>query len=74
MGFDDDERVYLPAAQMLRLLGITRVRLLTNNPGKVEALAQHGIEVSERVPHVFPSNDHNLGYLTTKATRGGHLF
>ncbi|RAU23744.1 GTP cyclohydrolase II [Paramagnetospirillum kuznetsovii] len=74
LGFDDDERIYLPAAQMLRLLGIGRVRLLTNNPGKVESLARHGIEVAERVPHVFPSNDHNQGYLRTKATRGGHLF
>ncbi len=74
LGFDDDERIYLPAAQMLRLLGIGRVRLLTNNPGKMEALARHGIEVAERVSHVFPSNDHNQGYLLTKATRGGHLF
>ena len=74
LGFDDDERIYLPAAQMLRLLGIRRVRLLTNNPGKVDALARHHIEVVERVPHVFPSNDHNQGYLHTKATRGGHLF
>lgn len=74
LGFDDDERIYLPAAQMLRLLGISRVRLLTNNPLKVDALARHGIEVTERVPHVFPSNDHNQGYLRTKATRSGHLF
>lgn len=74
LGFDDDERIYLPAAQMLRLLGIGRVRLLTNNPLKVDALARHGVEVTERVPHVFPSNDHNQGYLRTKATRSGHLF
>ncbi|TAN65115.1 MAG: GTP cyclohydrolase II [Magnetospirillum sp.] len=74
LGFDDDERIYLPAAQMLRLLGIKRVRLLTNNPGKVDSLARHQIEVAERVPHVFPSNDHNQGYLRTKAIRGGHLF
>lgn len=74
LGFDDDERIYQPAAQMLRLLGIGRVRLLTNNPMKVDALAAHGIEVTERVPHVFPANDHNKGYLRTKATRGGHLF
>lgn len=74
LGFDDDERIYQPAAEMLRLLGIARVRLLTNNPLKVEALARHGIEVAERVPHVFPSNDHNLAYLRTKQTRSGHLF
>ncbi|MBF0334810.1 MAG: GTP cyclohydrolase II, partial [Alphaproteobacteria bacterium] len=74
LGFDDDERIYLPAAEMLRLLGIGRVRLLTNNPLKVAALARHGIDVIERVPHIFPANDHNAGYLRTKATRGGHLF
>ncbi|PKU21789.1 GTP cyclohydrolase II [Telmatospirillum siberiense] len=74
LGFDDDERIYLPAAEMLRLLGIQHVRLLTNNPGKVEGLARHGVEVIERVPHVFPSNGHNAAYLHTKATRSGHLF
>jgi GTP cyclohydrolase II len=73
LGFDDDERIYLPAVQMLRQLGVARVRLLTNNPAKVGALARHGIEVTERVPLVMPSNDHNRGYLTTKARRSGHL-
>jgi len=73
LGFDADERVYLPAAEMLRQLGISRVRLLTNNPEKVAALTRCGIAVTERVPHVFPSNDHNERYLRTKATRSGHL-
>ncbi len=74
LGFDDDERIYQPAARMLGLLGITQVRLMTNNPLKVDALAAHGIQVVERVRHVFPANDHNQGYLRTKATRAGHLF
>ena len=74
LGFDDDERVYLPAVRMLRVLGFTRVRLLTNNPAKVGALSRHGIEVVERVAHTFPSNAHNWGYLQTKAKRSGHLF
>jgi len=74
LGFDSDERNYLPAAQMLRLLGVGRVRLMTNNPAKVAALAQHGIEVVERVPHIFPSNEHNDGYLRTKAAKSGHMF
>ncbi|HBI84466.1 GTP cyclohydrolase II [Orrella sp. NBD-18] len=74
LGFDSDERSYLPAAQMLRLQGISKVRLMTNNPLKVDALKRHGIEVTERVPHVFPSNQHNQGYLRTKATKSGHLF
>ena len=68
-----DERVYLPAAEMLRQLGFTTVRLLTNNPEKVAALGRYGIRVAERVPHVFPANGHNERYLRTKATRSGHL-
>jgi len=73
LGFDADERVYLPAAEMLRQLGIPTVRLLTNNPDKVAALERYGIRIVERVPHVFPSNGHNARYLHTKATRSGHL-
>jgi GTP cyclohydrolase II len=73
LGFDADERVYLPAAEMLRQLGFTGVRLLTNNPEKVAALRRCGIEIAERVPHVFPANGHNERYLRTKATRSGHL-
>jgi GTP cyclohydrolase II len=73
LGFDADERVYLPAAEMLRQLGFSRIRLLTNNPEKVAALTRCGITVVERVPHVFPANGHNERYLKTKATRSGHL-
>ena len=73
LGFDADERVYLPAAEMLRQMGFERVRLLTNNPEKVAALTRCGITVVERVPHVFPANGHNERYLRTKATRSGHL-
>ena len=74
LGFDADERVYLPAAEMLRKLGYQRVLLMTNNPDKVAGLARCGIEVSERVRHSFPSNGHNEFYLATKVSRGGHLF
>ena len=74
LGFESDERVYQPAAEILRQLGFDKVRLMTNNPEKVKALAQHDIEIVERVPHVFASNDHNRGYLETKAKRSGHLF
>ncbi|MEE8499271.1 MAG: GTP cyclohydrolase II [Kiloniellales bacterium] len=74
LGFDADERIYLPAASMLRQLGFDRVRLLTNNPDKVAALARCGITVEERVPHAFPSNAHNDFYLATKAHRFGHQF
>jgi GTP cyclohydrolase II len=74
IGYDEDEREYLPAAQMLERLGVQAVRLLTNNPRKVDSLTRFGIEVVERVAHVFPANNHNRGYLYTKATKGGHLF
>lgn len=74
LGFDADERVYLPAAAMLRDLGFQQVNLLTNNPEKVEALERCGIEVISRVPHAFPSNRHNEAYLDTKVRKFGHLF
>ncbi|OUS16733.1 hypothetical protein A9Q97_02180 [Rhodospirillales bacterium 47_12_T64] len=72
VGFDPDERIYIPAAEMLRQMGYDEVRLLTNNPEKVSALIECGIEVSEIVPHHFPSNGHNEFYLQTKASRFGH--
>lgn len=74
LGFDADERVYLPAAEMLRQLGFDSVRLMTNNPEKLRQLARCGVEVVERVPHVFAANGHNLRYLRTKAERSGHMF
>jgi GTP cyclohydrolase II len=74
LGFDADERLYLPAAHMLRQLGFVRVRLLTNNPAKVAGLERFGITVVERVPHSFPSNPHSERYLRTKQARSGHLF
>ena len=73
LGFDADERYYLPAAEMLRQLGFDRVRLLTNNPAKVAALTEWGIEVTERVPHSFPGNPHSRAYLSTKQERAGHI-
>ncbi len=74
LGFDADERVYLPAAQMLRQLGFKRIRLMTNNPDKVAALSRQGGFEVDRVPHTFPANRHNETYLRTKAVHGGHLF
>jgi GTP cyclohydrolase II len=73
LGFDADERVYLPAARMLALLGFSRVRLMTNNPDKVRALTACGVAVEGRVPHSFPANKHNELYLRAKAHKGGHL-
>ncbi len=73
LGFSDDERDYGHAAAMLRALGIDRVRLLTNNPGKVAGLESAGIEVVERVAHQMPANPHNADYLATKRKKSGHL-
>jgi GTP cyclohydrolase II len=73
LGFADDERDYGHAAAMLRALGITEARLLTNNPGKVKGLEAAGIKVVERVAHQMPANPHNADYLATKRKRSGHL-
>jgi GTP cyclohydrolase II len=59
---------------MLRALGISEVRLLTNNPRKVEGLQAAGIQVVDRVAHQMPTNPHNAEYLATKRKRSGHLF
>ena len=73
LGFAADERVFQPAAEMLKKMGFGTVRLMTNNPDKVAALEEFGIAVAERVAHKFPSNRHNEFYLRTKAEKSGHL-
>jgi GTP cyclohydrolase II len=72
LGYDDDERDYAIAARMLRMLGCTRVLLMTNNPLKLDGLAEAGIEVSGRKALQAPINAHNRRYLTAKAMRAGH--
>ena len=59
--------------EMLAWLGVSRVRLLTNNPRKVEQLQRQGVEVVERIPLETGQNPHNLRYLATKADKLGHL-
>ena len=73
LGWDADERSFLIAATMLKRLGIGRIRLLTNNPEKVEALTGFGIDIVERVGHVVPPNGVNDAYLATKRRRFGHM-
>jgi GTP cyclohydrolase II len=73
LGFGDDERDYAHAGAMLRALGATEIRLLTNNPAKVSGLEAVGIKVVERVPHQMPANPHNADYLATKRKKSGHL-
>jgi GTP cyclohydrolase II len=72
LGFAADERLFEVAAAMLRALGIARVKLMTNNPAKIEHLKALGIDVAERVPLIVPANDHNRRYLEAKS-KSGHL-
>lgn len=72
LGFEDDERDYAIAVRMLQALGCTRVRLLTNNPAKLDGLSDAGIDVSARVPLHGAITDDNRRYLAAKATRAGH--
>jgi len=73
LGFLADERTYDVAAALLRELGFTRIRLLTNNPQKISSLREHGVEVVGRLPLVTTSNTHNERYLRAKHERAGHL-
>lgn len=73
LGFAPDLREYGIGAQILRDLGITKMRLLTNNPRKITGLEGYGIEVLERVPIQMDANEDNLNYLRTKKDKLGHL-
>lgn len=72
LGFDDDLREYTVAAQMLRALGRTRIRLLSNNPEKVRQLGENGIAVVERLGTAVHCNVHNRHYLASKVLAAGH--
>ena len=72
LGFPADARDYDLAVQLLRELGLTRIRLMTNNPRKLDALIRDGIEVVERVPLESGRNPHNEAYLRAKADKLGH--
>lgn len=73
LGFPADDRDYGLAVALLRDLGLHRIRLMTNNPAKLEALVRDGVEVVERVSVERGRNPYNAGYLDTKMTRMGHL-
>jgi 3,4-dihydroxy 2-butanone 4-phosphate synthase/GTP cyclohydrolase II len=73
LGFPADPRDYGIGAQILADLGLTRIRLLTNNPRKIVGLEAYGLEVVERVPIEVPPTPHNLRYLTAKRAKLGHL-
>jgi GTP cyclohydrolase II len=73
LGFPSDLRDFRVAAPILTSLGIQRIALNTNNPQKIDALRQHGIEVVEVVPSLTEPNEHNQDYLRTKAEELGHF-
>lgn len=73
LGFEDDERDFRIGADILKALGFGAVRLLTNNPKKVDMMHAQGIDVVERVPLVAGHSEHNRAYLATKAKKSGHL-
>lgn len=74
LGFKADHREFALPAEMLKALGVEKVRLLSNNPDKVAALERAGIEVVERVPCEVEPSEHAEEYLRTKKEKMGHLF
>ncbi|HEX9026329.1 MAG TPA: bifunctional 3,4-dihydroxy-2-butanone-4-phosphate synthase/GTP cyclohydrolase II [Clostridium sp.] len=73
LGFKADMRDYKVSADILKVLGINNIRLITNNPAKIEGLEKHNIEVVERVPIQMPINKSDEFYLKTKKDRMNHL-
>lgn len=73
LGFAADERDFTLCAEMLDLLGVKEIRLLTNNPKKIEVLTQAGIKITERVALEVGENPNNEHYLQTKAEKMGHI-
>jgi GTP cyclohydrolase II len=73
LGFEDDERLYYPAQQILKKLNINKLKLITNNPKKVANLSNLGIIVEKRVPIKIEANKHNKRYLETKSNKSGHI-
>lgn len=73
LGFEDDERDFRLGSDILKSLGFSKVRLLTNNPAKIEMMQKSGIKVVERVPLQVGKTAFNRDYLATKATKSGHL-
>ncbi len=73
LGFAADERDFTLCADMLQLLNITSIKLLTNNPKKIDVLSATGINIVERIPLEVGRNSNNENYLNTKAIKMGHL-
>ncbi|MEM6725803.1 MAG: GTP cyclohydrolase II [Bacteroidota bacterium] len=73
LGFQEDARNYGIAIEILKAVGVTKIRLMTNNPDKLHAFDDSGIELVERVPSLIPPRKENLKYLQTKQDEMGHL-
>ena len=74
MGFNPDLRDYGIGAQILRKLGLKKIRIMTNNPRKIVGLEGYGLQLVERVPIEVEAKKDNLKYLRTKQKKLGHLF
>jgi 3,4-dihydroxy 2-butanone 4-phosphate synthase/GTP cyclohydrolase II len=73
LGFMADKRDYGIGAQILRDLGLKNIRILTNNPKKINRLEVYGIKIVEQIPLLAKPGEHNIGYLRTKKYRLGHI-
>ena len=73
LGFAPDERDYGIGAQILADLGLTTIRLMTNNPAKRAGLEGYGLKIVDRVPLETPLNEYNEGYMKVKRTKMGHI-
>ncbi len=73
LGFEDEERDFRLGAAILKLMGITRVRLMTNNPAKIASMTAQGLDVVERVPLSMAPTPETEGYLATKKAKSGHM-
>ncbi len=73
LGFSGDERDYQIAAHMLSSLKVKSIRLMTNNPNKINDLIEHGVIVKDRIPLIIPANEYNQAYLETKRKKAGHM-
>lgn len=73
LGFKDDERKYVIAALMIKLLNIKSVKLMTNNPKKINELKKNGIKITGRIPVMIKPNKYNKFYLKTKMEKSGHM-
>ncbi|ACZ48793.1 GTP cyclohydrolase II [Anaplasma centrale str. Israel] len=73
LGFDDDERDFLPAAHILNALGVTEFQMLTSNPSKVSGMRAHGFNVTKMIPLSVGTHERNIGYIKTKIERLGHV-